>query len=64
MSYIWNNPDWPLFVYDVGEVEKYHGNYGRMSKTKRNAILSDFETLPEPGPRILVATGKLIGEGF
>lgn len=32
MSYIWNNPDWPLFVYDAGEVEKYHGNYELQKK--------------------------------
>lgn len=46
------------------EVSHCYALHGRMSKTKRGAILSDFETLPEPEPRILVATGKLIGEGF
>lgn len=27
MSYIWNNPDWPSYVYDAEEVERHYSNY-------------------------------------
>lgn len=35
-----------------------------MSKKQRAAIITELETLPPAAPRILVATGKLVGEGF
>jgi superfamily II DNA or RNA helicase len=38
--------------------------YGRMSKKKRAAVVTDLEALPPDAPRILLATGKLVGEGF
>lgn len=38
--------------------------HGRMSKKQRAALIAELEALPPDAPRILLATGKLIGEGF
>lgn len=38
--------------------------HGRMSKKQRAGLLTDLEALPPDAPRILLATGKLVGEGF
>ncbi len=38
--------------------------HGRMSKKQRAAIIAELEALPPDKPRILLATGKLVGEGF
>jgi superfamily II DNA or RNA helicase len=38
--------------------------HGRMSKKQRAALITEMETLPPEAPRILLATGKLVGEGF
>lgn len=38
--------------------------HGRMPKKERAAVLARLETLPGDAPRVLLATGKLIGEGF
>ncbi len=38
--------------------------HGRMSKKQRAALITELETLPPEAPRILLATGKLVGEGF
>jgi superfamily II DNA or RNA helicase len=38
--------------------------HGRMSKQQRAALITEMETLPPESPRILLATGKLVGEGF
>lgn len=38
--------------------------HGRMSKKQRAALISDLDALPPDAPRILLATGKLVGEGF
>jgi superfamily II DNA or RNA helicase len=38
--------------------------HGRMSRKQRNATLAALEALPEGAPRVVIATGKLIGEGF
>ena len=38
--------------------------HGRMSKKKRSILITEIETLAPDAPRILLATGKLIGEGF
>lgn len=37
---------------------------GRMSKKQRGALIAQLDALPPEAPRILLATGKLIGEGF
>lgn len=38
--------------------------HGRMSKKQRAALITELDTLPPEAPRILLATGKLVGEGF
>jgi superfamily II DNA or RNA helicase len=38
--------------------------HGRMSKKQRSALITELEALPPNSPRILLATGKLVGEGF
>jgi superfamily II DNA or RNA helicase len=35
-----------------------------MSKKQRASLISDLNNLPQDAPRILLATGKLVGEGF
>lgn len=47
-----------------GHVENLYTLHGRMPKKQRLARLSELESLPEEAPRVLLATGKLIGEGF
>lgn len=38
--------------------------HGRMSKKQRAALIEELNALPPDAPRILLATGKLVGEGF
>ncbi|MDR3382259.1 TOTE conflict system archaeo-eukaryotic primase domain-containing protein [Cupriavidus basilensis] len=38
--------------------------HGRMSKKQRATVVSELDALPSDAPRILLATGKLVGEGF
>ena len=38
--------------------------HGRMSKKQRATMISELGELPPEAPRILLATGKLVGEGF
>ncbi len=38
--------------------------HGRLSKKQRELNLHKLETMPPDAPRVLLATGKLIGEGF
>jgi len=38
--------------------------HGRMSRKQRGALIAELEALPVDAPRILLATGKLVGEGF
>jgi len=38
--------------------------HGRMSRKQRAALIADLDALPPDFPRILLATGKLVGEGF
>lgn len=38
--------------------------HGRMSKKQRTALIAELDALPLDAPRILLATGKLVGEGF
>ncbi len=37
--------------------------HGRLSKKQRAAIIAELEALPPDAPRVLLATGKLVGEG-
>lgn len=38
--------------------------HGRMSKKQRAALITVLDALPPDAPRVLLATGKLVGEGF
>ncbi|MBM3408945.1 MAG: DEAD/DEAH box helicase [Betaproteobacteria bacterium] len=38
--------------------------HGRMSKKQRAALVSDLGALSPNSPRVLLSTGKLVGEGF
>jgi superfamily II DNA or RNA helicase len=38
--------------------------HGRMSKMQRATLIAELEALPADAPRVLLATGKLVGEGF
>lgn len=38
--------------------------HGRVTKKQRISRMADLEALPADAPRVLLATGKLIGEGF
>lgn len=38
--------------------------HGRMSKKQRSDLIARLDALPPDAPRILLATGKLIDEGF
>jgi superfamily II DNA or RNA helicase len=38
--------------------------HGRLSARQRSATLAALEALPSDAPRIVVATGRLVGEGF
>jgi superfamily II DNA or RNA helicase len=38
--------------------------HGRMSKKQRSALVAELNALPPDLPRVLLSTGKLVGEGF
>jgi hypothetical protein len=38
--------------------------HGRMAKKQRALLIAELEALPPDAPRIVLATGKLVGEGF
>lgn len=38
--------------------------HGRMSRSLRAALIKKLEALPSEAPRVLLATGRLVGEGF
>ena len=38
--------------------------HGRMSKKQRTALITELDALASEAPRILLSTGKLVGEGF
>lgn len=38
--------------------------HGRMSKKLRATLVADLDALPPDAPRVLLSTGKLVGEGF
>jgi superfamily II DNA or RNA helicase len=38
--------------------------HGRMSRKQRAALIGQLEALPPEAPHVLLATGKLVGEGF
>jgi superfamily II DNA or RNA helicase len=38
--------------------------HGRLPKKQRATLIAELNTLPPDAPRVLLATGKLVGEGF
>lgn len=47
-----------------GKVPALFVLHGRMSKKQRCALLAELDELPADASRVLLATGKLVGEGF
>lgn len=48
----------------IGKVSTCFVLYGRLSKKQRSSLVAELEALPADAPRVLLATGKLVGEGF
>jgi superfamily II DNA or RNA helicase len=48
----------------AGKVETLYMLHGRMSKKHRAALIDELNGLPPDAPRVLLSTGKLVGEGF
>jgi superfamily II DNA or RNA helicase len=48
----------------AGQIENLFALHGRMSRKQRTALLAALEALPGDAPRVLLATGRLVGEGF
>ncbi|MFZ1246950.1 MAG: DEAD/DEAH box helicase family protein, partial [Azonexus sp.] len=48
----------------AGRVPSLFTLHGRMSKKQRAALVCDLNALPADAPRVLLSTGKLVGEGF
>ncbi len=48
----------------AGQIENLFALHGRMSRKQRTALLAVLEALPGDAPRVLLATGRLVGEGF
>jgi superfamily II DNA or RNA helicase len=46
------------------ELEHCFVLHGRLSKKQRTAVFTELDALGESAPRVLLATGRLIGEGF
>ncbi len=46
------------------EVEHCFVLHGRLSKKQRATVFAELDALEESAPRVLLATGRLIGEGF
>ncbi len=55
----------PLLQEALGDgVEHCFVLHGRLSKKQRTAVFAELDTLDEAAPPVLLATGRLIGEGF
>ncbi|MHB8348126.1 MAG: TOTE conflict system archaeo-eukaryotic primase domain-containing protein [Acidiferrobacterales bacterium] len=47
-----------------GKIPELFVLHGRMSRKQRTALIGQIEALPSEAPRVLLAIGKLVGEGF
>lgn len=47
-----------------GRVSRLFTLHGRMARKQRAALMAELEALPSDTPRVLLSTGKLVGEGF
>jgi superfamily II DNA or RNA helicase len=55
----------PLLQEALGnEVEHCFVLHGRLSRKQRTAVFAELNAMEESAPRVLLATGRLIGEGF
>ena len=45
-------------------IQEFYTLHGRMSKKQRAVVIGELDALGPDAPRILLATGKLVGEGF
>lgn len=55
----------PLLQEKLGDgVEYCYVLHGRLSKKQRTTVFAELDALDESAPRVLLATGRLIGEGF
>lgn len=48
----------------AGRIQNLFALHGRMSKKQRSALIAELEALAPEAPRVLLSTGKLVGEGF
>ncbi len=48
----------------VGKIPAPFVLHGRLSKKQRAAVIAELDALSPGAPRVLLATGKLVGEGF
>jgi superfamily II DNA or RNA helicase len=53
-----------IFSAIEGHVSTCFVLHGRLSKKQRSSLIAELEALPDDAPRVLLATGKLVGEGF
>ena len=53
-----------IFTALVGKVPAPFVLHGRLSKKQRAAVIAELDALNPDAPRVLLATGKLVGEGF
>lgn len=48
----------------AGKIPELFVLHGRMSRKQRSTLIEQLEALPSEAPRVLLATGRLVGEGF
>ena len=48
----------------AGQIPEPFALHGRMSRKQRATLIAALDALPPDAPRVLLATGKLVGEGF
>ncbi len=47
-----------------GKVTSLFALHGRMAKKQRTTLIAKLDALPPDAPRVLLATGELVGEGL
>lgn len=48
----------------AGRIQTLYALHGRMSKKQRAALTAELDAMGADVPRVLLATGRLVGEGF
>jgi superfamily II DNA or RNA helicase len=48
----------------AGRIQTLFTLHGRMTRKQRTALINDLDALPPDAPRVLLSTGKLVGEGL